>query len=133
MRRTIRRSGGICVLAFGQPRLDGCRAGHRADDGAELRDEAVAHQLDEAAPVLGQKGFQHGQPEPLQGRERAGLVSLDEARVADHVGSHDGRQPSLDSQVGHGGSLPSGQSLVDLDLTMMPWMPPNRTPVLPVP
>ena len=66
------------------------RAGHRVDDGAELDDEAVAHQLDEAAAVLGQERLQHAPPQLLQGRERAGLVSLDEARVADHVGSHDG-------------------------------------------
>ena len=80
--------GGICLLTVSN-RLDCRGAGHRADDGPELGDEAVAHQLHHAAAVLGQKRLQHRLPQALQGRERPSLVGLDKARVADHVGGHD--------------------------------------------
>ena len=67
MRRTIRRSGGTCSWRLGQPGLDRRRAGHGADHRPELRNEAVAHQLDEPAAMLGQERLQHCLPQVLQG------------------------------------------------------------------
>ncbi len=75
------------LLAHGQLLLDS----GRAHDGAELSDEAVAHELDYSAAVLGQQRLENRLPQIPQSRECAKLIGLDEAGIADHVGRHDGR------------------------------------------
>ena len=49
-----------------------------------------------AATMLGQKGVDHPDAQALDRRQRAGLVPLDEPRIADEVGDQDGGEPSLD-------------------------------------
>ena len=77
------------------------RRRHRIDDRAELDDGAVAHQLDDAAVVLGEQRIDDLGAKRLDRGERAGLVLLDQARIADDVGRHDGRQPPLGSSCDH--------------------------------
>jgi hypothetical protein len=66
--------------------LDSNRASHRVNDGAELDDEAIAHDLCDTAVVLGKQWIDDLAAEILDGSQRAGLVSLDQTRVTDDVG-----------------------------------------------
>ena len=95
IRNTIRRSGRRLGLAVGHGLLHRHRAGHRIDHRGELDDRAVAHQLDDAALVLGQQRVDRLLAQRLDRGQRAGLVLLDQARVADHVGGQDRGQPAL--------------------------------------
>ena len=80
--------GSHIFLPAGYLCLHSRSAGHRADDRPELCDEAVAHQLDDAAAMLSQQWLQQRVPQILYRCERPGFVGLDKPRVAD---SH--RQP----------------------------------------
>ena len=64
MRKTIRAVGGGLGLMLGHRPLHRDRAGHGVDHRGELDDRPVAHQLDDAALVLGQ--------ERIDGPRRAG-------------------------------------------------------------
>ena len=48
----------------------------RVDDAGELAERAVAHELDDAAAVLGDERLDQLLPVRLQSGERAGLVAL---------------------------------------------------------
>ena len=55
MRKPMRSASGTSRLPVGHALLDRDGAGDRVDHAGELDDRAVAHQLDDAAPVLGQQ------------------------------------------------------------------------------
>ena len=93
MRKRMRSSSGTSASRSAMPLLDRDRAAHRVDHARELDQGAVAHELDEAAAVLGEERLDQLPAQRLQPGERAGLVALHEPAVADHVGRHDGRQP----------------------------------------
>jgi hypothetical protein len=79
------------LLAHSQLLLNGSGASDRTHDGAELGDEAVAHQLDDPASVLSQKWVDYLLAQLPEGSQRGGLVLLDETRIADHVSGENGR------------------------------------------
>ena len=86
---------GSLTRVLGDICLDLDRAAYRLDDAGEFAKQPVAHELDQTASVLGQKGLDHllaTRLEPLQG---AGLVVLHERGVADHVRRQDRRQAAL--------------------------------------
>jgi hypothetical protein len=96
-------------LPLGHAPLHGHGAGDRVDHRGELDQRPVAHQLDDPALVLGQQGIDHLPPQVLKRRQRGGLVLLDQARIADHVGGQDGGEPALGVGLGHGGTLRRSQ------------------------
>ena len=55
MRNTMRRSAGTSACGSATRLLHRHRAGDRVDHRGELDDRPVAHQLDDAALVLGQQ------------------------------------------------------------------------------
>ena len=77
------------------------RAVHGIDHAAELRDGAVADQLDDAAVMGGDGGIEHRQPVQLEGGQGALLVGPHQPRIADHVGREDGRELTVDAFFGH--------------------------------
>ncbi len=85
-------------LAVGDRLLHRDRAGDGIDHRGELDDRPVAHQLDDPALVLGQQRVDRLLAQGLDRGQRAGLVLLDQARVADDVGGQDRRQPALDAR-----------------------------------
>ena len=99
MRSTSRRAGEASAAGLGKLLLDRDGAGDRIDDRAELDQHAVAHRFDDAAAVARDERLDDLDAERLDGRDRRRLVCLDQARIADDVGHHDGRQPPLDSRV----------------------------------
>ena len=101
MRNTIRRLGRRLGLPVGHRLLDGDRAGDRVDHGRKLDDRPVAHQLDDPALVLGERADRSRSSRRLLDRgQRAGLVLLDQPRVADDVRGQDRRQPPLGARGG---------------------------------
>ena len=83
-------------LALGHAPLDEHGAAHRVDNARELDEGAVAHELDDAALVLGDQGLDELSAVRLEAGEGAVLVPLHEPAVADHVGRQDGGEPPLD-------------------------------------
>ena len=77
------------------------RAGDRVDRTGELDQHAVAHDLDDAAVMLGDQRIQDALTPLLQRRQRARLVLLHQSAVADHVGGKDGGEAALDAFFGH--------------------------------
>jgi len=51
--------------------------------------------------VAADQRLQHLLASGLQGGQRAGLVLLHEAAVADHIGRENGGEPALDAFFGH--------------------------------
>jgi hypothetical protein len=74
---------------------------HRTDSAAELDEHAIAGHLEDAPLVAGDQRLQHLLASGLQGGQRAGLVLLHEAAVADHIGRQNGGKPALDAFFGH--------------------------------
>ena len=95
---------GNADVAPGERLLDVDGAGQSVDDARELRQQAVAHQLDDAPAVGGHLGIDQVTAKRLERGERAGLVRLHEARVADHVRGQDGRQTTPGPGCRHRGS-----------------------------
>jgi len=74
-------------ITLGHPALDLHAAPHRVHHARELREEAVAGGLDDAAMVLGDLGFDElpeVRPQPLV---RALLIRAHQPRIPRHVGS----------------------------------------------
>jgi hypothetical protein len=89
---------GEAIVAPGHGALERDRAFHHIDDTAELGQQPVAHQLEDAAVMLLDlrlEQFLAVHPEPL---ERAGLVRLHEPAVAGDVGGKDSGEATF-----HGG------------------------------
>ena len=67
---------GHARLPLGHAALDRDRARDGVDDAGELAERAVAHELDDAAAVLGDERLDELPAVRLEARERAGLVAL---------------------------------------------------------
>src|SRR5262249_23737530 len=80
-------------LRDGRLYFDG--APYRPDDTWEFGDHAVAHQLEDAALVLGDLGPDDLVLQPLQGGERAFVVDPHQAGVADDIGGEDSGEPAF--------------------------------------
>ena len=89
----VRRNFGLmCGDLFLQRDREGCGV----HDRAEFGDRAIAHQFDDAAVMLGQQRIDESAPKSLDRGQRAILVSLGQARIADDVRRHDRCQPPFD-------------------------------------
>ena len=91
-------------LALGDALLNRDRAFDRIDRARELDQGAVAHQLDDAAVVLGDQRLDELLAQRLQPRDRAGLVVPDQPDVADHVRGQNRRELAIRAR-GHGSAL----------------------------
>jgi len=80
---------GQVVLALCHALLDGDGTTYGIDDTGELDQRPIAHQLDQAAVMLGDRRFQQLLAMRLEGGQGARLVSLHEAAVADHIRGQD--------------------------------------------
>ena len=89
-------------LALRHAALGGDGAGDRIDHAAELAERAIAHELDDAALVLGDQRLDEGLAVGLEALERSRLVALDQARIADDVGRENGGEAAVDAGGGHG-------------------------------
>jgi hypothetical protein len=77
------------------------------DDGRELKQQPIAHGLDDAAAMLvDQRIDKFGSMRAKSGKGGS-FVRPHEARITDDIGGHDCRQSTLGS-VRHAGSLPAG-------------------------
>ena len=76
-------------VAFAHRRLDVDRATDRVDDARELGQRTVAHELDDAPPVLADGRVDGLVSVGLQARQGPLLIVIHEAAVADHVGGQD--------------------------------------------
>ena len=92
-------------LPLGHAALDRDRAGDRVDGAGELAEDAVAHELDNAAAVLRDERLDELLAVSLEAVERALLVALHEARVADHVRRQDRGEPAVDARSGQDQAL----------------------------
>ena len=81
--------------------LQNDRALDRVDGAGELDQHAIAHHLDDAATMPGNRGLEHFPSPALESGERAGLVQLHEAAVADHIGGQNGGKTALGALFGH--------------------------------
>ena len=66
-----------------------------ADDAWELKQQPVAHGLDDAAAMLGDQRVNQFRPVRPERSKRTGLVGAHQARIANYVGRNDGRQSPL--------------------------------------
>ena len=82
-------------IGLGHPALQRQGGRDRVHRAAELDQDAVAHELDDAAAMVADDGLEDLPAALLQGRERAGLVRLHQAAVADHVGHQHGGQAAV--------------------------------------
>ncbi len=95
MRNRICRASAVPLIAVGHSALDHGSTLDGIDDAGELDERAVAHELDDAAVVLLDRGVDQFATAALQSLERAYLVLAHEAAVANHVGSKYCGKPSL--------------------------------------
>ena len=86
---------GDAGVALGQAALEDDGAFDRIDDAAELRQQAVAHQLEDAAVMLVDLRLEQLLAVRAQPLERPGLILLHEPAVADHVGGEDRGEPAF--------------------------------------
>ena len=98
--------GSYFFLPAGYLCLHGGSASHRADDRPELCDQAVAHQLDEAAAMLSEQWPQQRVPQILYRGKRPGFIGLDKPRVTDDIGNQYRGQPSFWLRQCHLGTMP---------------------------
>jgi hypothetical protein len=59
------------------------------------------HQLDDPAPMSGNRGLENFPSTGLDGGERTGLVQMHEAAVANRIGGKNGGKPALGAFFGH--------------------------------
>ena len=83
---------------------------HPVGDTEEFHEEPVAGSLHQAAAMLGDLGVDQLFANGFELRERAGLVSLHQARIADYIGSDDHCQSAREHIVGH--TPPLGTTMV---------------------
>ena len=94
MRNAMRRSSGSSAWRSATPVLDRGRALDRIDHARELDQHAIAHQLDDAAVVLGDLRLDEVLAQRLEARVRARLVGRHQPAVADDVRSQDRGEPA---------------------------------------
>ena len=86
---------GDALIAVGHSALDHGSTLDGVDDAGELDQRAIAHELDDAAVELFDRGVDQFAAAALQPLQRADLILAHEAAVADHVGSKYRGKPSL--------------------------------------
>src|SRR5262245_18917065 len=102
------------------------RAHDGIDHAPELRQQPVAHQLeDESAVVLGRRLEQLFAMRP-QTLECVSLVPLHEPAIAGHVGGKDGGEMALSAFFNHGGP-PAEEAPAEICMEAIPESP-SRTP-----
>ena len=95
---------GRCAVRLGRQggrSLYGERAVYGIDHAAELDNGAVADQFHDPTVMGGDGRVEDDLAMPFQGAERAGLVGAHEAGIADHVGSENRRELTVDAFLGH--------------------------------
>ena len=92
---------GHVVVGLGHPGLKFECAADRIDRTAELHQDPVAHELDNASAMRAQDGFEHGLAPVLQRRERPGFVRFHQTRISHDIGDHNRRKPVTDAFFGH--------------------------------
>jgi hypothetical protein len=80
---------GQAVIVIGDRALDLGGGAHGIDDAGELRQHAVAHELDDPPVVVGEHRVDQGRAQRPEGRDGAFFVGADQPRIADHVGCQD--------------------------------------------
>ena len=90
----MRRSSGSSAWRSADAGLDRRGAFDRIDHAAELDQGAIAHQLGDAAVVLGDLRFDEVLAQRLEARVRARLVGRHQPAVADDVRSQDRGEPA---------------------------------------
>ena len=83
---------GRASLPLSHAALDIDGALDRIDDASELRQNAVAHELEDAAAMLRYLRFNQFKPVGLQPLEGFRFILLDQPAVADDIGGEDGGQ-----------------------------------------
>ena len=73
--------------------LDG--TAHRSVDAVEYDEQGIAAGLNNPATMLINRGIDHLSPERTQSLESSGVIYVDQATVANHVGIDDGDQLPL--------------------------------------
>jgi hypothetical protein len=86
---------GQAGIALGECPLHVQRRAHRVDSAREFAQCAVAGDLEDAPAMRARPGLEHVGAQSLEGRQRACLVALHQARVADHIGRQDCREVAL--------------------------------------
>ena len=99
MRNSMRRSSRNIGVALAHVALDLGGAGDRIHDARELDQHAVAGELDDAPPMLGDLGVDQLLAMRLERRERGGLVDAHEAAVADHIGGQNSGQTAFHAHL----------------------------------
>ena len=92
-------------VTFGDAPLDVDGALDRLDDARELDQNAVAHELDDAPVMPGDRGIDELFAVGVERGQRAGLVGFHQAAVPDRVGAQDRGEFAFHSLSFHG-SLP---------------------------
>ena len=83
------------VDPIGHRRLHGDAALDGVDGRGELDQKAIARRLDDAAPMLRDRGIDDLGARGLEARERATLAMAHEPRISDDIGGHDRGEPAL--------------------------------------
>src|ERR1700733_2398460 len=96
-----RRRCAVRLGRQGSRALYGERTVHGIDHAAELDNGAVADQFYDPPVMGGDGGVEDDLAVPFQGAERAGLIGAHEAGIADHVGSENRRELTVDAFLGH--------------------------------
>ena len=102
MRRTMRRFSVRFWLASAKRFCISTAHCDRIDSASKLNQHAIAHQLDDAAMVLGDQRGQYLAPPRLQHCKRPRLVLFHKSAVADHICGQDCGKAALDPNFGHG-------------------------------
>ena len=79
-----------CRVTLGHAALNRHRTFDRIHHAREFGQEAVAHELEDMAVMLGDPGLEQFPAMGAQTRERASLVALHEPAVADNISSKNG-------------------------------------------
>jgi hypothetical protein len=96
---------GNAGLALRRAALDRSGTGDRVHRAAEHAQDAVAHQFGDTAAMLRDQRLDELSSEVFEAAQRAVLIRLHQACVADHVRRQDGGEPPVDSGTGHGSGL----------------------------
>jgi hypothetical protein len=81
--------------------LDLDRAGDGIDRAGELDERPVAHQLDHATRMRGDRRVDDLAPQRLEARQCSRFVAPHETRKANHIGRKDGRKSALNTRLDH--------------------------------
>ena len=98
-----RQTRGVAGIALGHPLLQLDGAFDRTDGARELDEDAIAHQLENAAAVPGDQRLQHILPARPQRFQRARLVFRHEAAVPHDIGGEYGGKLALHEAGDPGG------------------------------